>query len=311
MTIAERVLLVSVSGGISFFLKVLAKLSFSAIILLLSDFSDNVFKILQIFKKMKLKLDRDLQIFLEEFGLTEREIRLYLSLLKSGPNTIMNLSRETGVKRSTTHNNVEELIKKGLVSQTNYGERRMVVAEDPEKLKFLLEQKRWDVKKLEEKLPDVVNIINEMIPEGKANSQVEIKYYTGVEGFKEVCDRSLNYAEGEILFITDLDDWYKVYTTEFDKGYYIPNRLKNNLGLKMLALETEESKKLVGKDDSLKREVRLISKNYDFKSTIIIYKNEVCIMISSEPYTAIVIQGKEIERTFTSLFYSMWEKSAE
>ncbi|MDQ7021103.1 MAG: helix-turn-helix domain-containing protein [Candidatus Dojkabacteria bacterium] len=113
------------------------------------------------------KVDVNLKVFLTEFGLTDREINLYLALLKTGPNTIMNLSRKTKIKRSTTHNNVEELIKKGLVSQTNYGERRMVVAESPEKLKFLIEQKRWAVQKMEQGLPEIVKLIDKMVPEGE------------------------------------------------------------------------------------------------------------------------------------------------
>ncbi|MCA9387326.1 winged helix-turn-helix transcriptional regulator, partial [Candidatus Dojkabacteria bacterium] len=116
---------------------------------------------------MKVKLDRHIQEFLEEFNLGDREVSIYLTLLKTGPNTIMNLARETGIKRSTTHNNVEELIKKGLISQTNFGERRMVVAEDPEKLKFLMDQKKWRMKKLEDNLDVVIDRINQMVPEAR------------------------------------------------------------------------------------------------------------------------------------------------
>lgn len=140
---------------------------------------------------MKISIDKTLQQYLEEFDLNEREIMIYITLLKTGPNTIMNLARETGIKRSTTHNNVEELIKKGLVSQTNYGERRMVVAEDPEKLKFLLEQKKWNVKKVEENLPTVISLINKMVPDARENSQVQVKYYEGTEGTNYVYQRIL------------------------------------------------------------------------------------------------------------------------
>src|SRR5690606_37463094 len=167
--------------------------------------------------------------YLQEFGLNDKEITIYLTLLKVGPSTIMDLARKTGIKRSTTHNNVEELIKKGLVSQTNYGERRMVIAEDPEKLKFLLEQRKWDVNKLEKNMPEIVNEIYDIVPKAKQNSLVEVKYYTGEKGFKEVCQRSLDYAKGEILFISNLSEWYKVYTKEYDEHHYVPTRLKRKL----------------------------------------------------------------------------------
>src|SRR5260221_13055638 len=111
---------------------------------------------------MKNTIDKPIRNFLIDFGLTEKEIVVYMTLVRSGPKTIMNLARETGIKRSTTHNTIEELIKKGLVSQTNYGERKMVVAEDPDKLKFIMDQKKWDVQKLEKALPDTIKEILEM-----------------------------------------------------------------------------------------------------------------------------------------------------
>jgi len=256
---------------------------------------------------MATKIDKPVKNFLIDFGLTDKEITVYLTLLKTGPNTIMNLARETGIKRSTTHNTVEELIKKGLVSQTNYGERRMVVAEDPKKLEFLMEQKRWDMKKLEDNMPDIVKAIYDTVPTAKENSQVEVRYYTGEKGFKEVCQRSLDYAESEILFISNLNEWRKVYTDEYDQNHYIPTRLKKNISLRMLAVETDLTSDVKRHDKEQLRATKFIDKSFQFASTIIIYKNEVSIMVSSEPYTAILIEGPEIYNTFKSLFEVMWQ----
>jgi len=247
--------------------------------------------------------------YLQEFGLNDKEITIYLTLLKVGPSTIMDLARKTGIKRSTTHNNVEELIKKGLVSQTNYGERRMVIAEDPEKLKFLLEQRKWDVNKLEKNMPEIVNEIYDIVPKAKQNSLVEVKYYTGEKGFKEVCQRSLDYAKGEILFISNLSEWYKVYTKEYDEHHYVPTRLKRKLKLRMLVSENELTKGMKKEDARLNRQTKFLDSNFASNSTIIIYNNEVSIMTSSEPYTAILIQDQEFYNTFISIFNILWSIS--
>ncbi len=255
------------------------------------------------------KVSPELQSFLIDFGLTDKEIALYLTLLKTGPNTIMNLARETGIKRSTTHNNVEELVKKGLVSQTNYGERRMVIAEDPEKLKFLVEQKKWNVKKLEESLGDVVQVINQLVPEGKRNSKVEVKYYEGEGGFREVCQRSVEHSEKEVLFLGNIEEWRKVYTEEYGREYYIPARLKKNLFLKQLAVSNTEGKKFKEKDAKLFRETRFLPDNVSIKPTIIISDTEVAIMISAEPYTSVVIEEKVVADAFKVMFNMLWESS--
>ncbi len=259
----------------------------------------------------QVKIDKPIKNYLMDFGLTEKEVKLYLALLKTGPNTIMNLARETGIKRSTTHNNVEELIKKGLVSQTNYGERRMVVAEDPGKLSFLLEQKKWDMKKLEDNMTEIVGMIKQSVPESEKSTSVEVKYYQGEKGFKEVCQRSIEHSDNEVLFITNIDEWRKVYTEQYGKEYYIPARIKKNLFLKALAVrggvETEKFKK---EDTELLRETRYLPNNINFKSTLIICDDEVSIMTSGEPYTAIVLEGKDIAETFKQLFSTLWANSS-
>lgn len=257
-----------------------------------------------------LSVDKNVLTYLQEFGLNDKEIVIYLSLLKYGPNTIMDLARKTGIKRSTTHNNVEELIKKGLVSQTNYGERRMVIAEDPDKLKFLLEQRKWEVSKLERNMDGIVNSIYEMVPKARENTFSEVKFYQGEKGFKEVCQRSLDKAKGEILFISNLNEWYKVYTKEYDEQHYVPTRIKKKLKLRMLAIESDLTVGMKKNDNKVNRETRFMKKDNNFNSTIIIYNNEVSIMTSSEPYTAILIQDKEVYQTFLSIFKTVWESAA-
>lgn len=253
--------------------------------------------------------EKALKSYLVDFGLNDKEISIYISLLQAGPSTIMDLSRKTGIKRSTTHNNVEELIKKGLVSQTNYGERRMVIAEDPEKLKFLLEQRKWDVQKLEKVMPDLVSTIYEMVPQAKTNSKVDVKYYEGERGFKEVCQRSISQSTKEVLFISNKEEWRRVYTEEYGKEYYIPARLKKKLFLKELTTDSKTARDFKGEDKKLFRETRILPETYQFKPTIIICDTEVSIMLSSEPYTAIVIEDVEVANAFRMMFNFMWEGS--
>lgn len=245
--------------------------------------------------------------YLLDFGLSEKEIILYLTLLRSGPTTVMSLSRATEIKRSTAHNTVDELINKGLISQTNYGERRLVIAESPEKLKFLLEQKKWEMKKLEDNIPEMVKIIKESVPEHRENTEVEVRYYHGEKGFKEVCQRSLMKSKDEILFLSNYDEWSKIYTIEYDKNHYIPTRIKNQLHLKLLTFESEQTIEMKKDENHYNREIRFLNKKFLFPSTIIIYGCEVSIMFSSKPYTAILIESYEITESFKKIFYGLWE----
>ncbi|MEO6728611.1 MAG: helix-turn-helix domain-containing protein [Candidatus Dojkabacteria bacterium] len=258
---------------------------------------------------MAVSSEKAVRSYLTEFGLNDKEVVIYLTLLKTGPSTIMDLSRKTGIKRSTTHNNVEELIKKGLVSQTNYGERRMAVAEDPEKLKFLLEQRKWDVNKLEKIMPDIVKSIYEIVPGSKETTKVEVKYYEGERGFKEVCQRSISKSTKEVLYLSNLEEWRKVYTTEYGKEYYIPQRLKKNLFLKMLAVDNSQGTEYRNEDKATLRETRFLPKSFTFKPTVIISDEEVSLMVAAEPYKAVVIEDADVAQVFRELFTNLWESN--
>jgi len=256
---------------------------------------------------MAISSEKAVRSYLTEFGLNDKEVVIYLTLLKTGPSTIMDLSRKTGIKRSTTHNNVEELIKKGLVSQTNYGERRMAVAEDPEKLKFLLEQRKWDVNKLEKIMPDIVKSIYDIVPGSKETTKVEVKYYEGEKGFKEVCQRSIVKSSKEVLFLSNLEEWRKVYTAEYGREYYIPQRLKKNLFLRMLAVDNLTGADFKAEDKATLRETRVLPKSFQFKPTIIICDEEVSLMVAAEPYKAVVIEDADVAGVFRDLFNNFWE----
>ena len=257
----------------------------------------------------ELNVSKTILGYLQEFGLNDKEITIYLTLLKSGPSTIMDLARKTAIKRSTTHNNVEELIKKGLVSQTNYGERRMVIAEDPEKLKFLLEQRRFEVNKLEASMDQIVNEIHQVVPNARENSRVEVKYYDGERGFKEVCQRSILNSKNEVLFISNKDEWRKVYTEEYGKEYYIPARKKKRVFLRELMTDTPKAKEFKLDDKNNLRQSKILPKKFEFNTTLIITDRDVSIMVSTEPYKAISIEDKDVVGTFKNIFENLWDLS--
>ena len=54
---------------------------------------------------------------LEENGLSRNEIKVYLACLRSGPMTVPELRKKTGLPESTARDNFRFLIKKGLASR--------------------------------------------------------------------------------------------------------------------------------------------------------------------------------------------------
>jgi sugar-specific transcriptional regulator TrmB len=252
---------------------------------------------------MATKLSKPIKNYLTDFGLNDKEIELYMTLLKTGPSTIMDLSRESGIKRSTTHNNVEELIKKGLVSQTNYGERRMVVAEDPGKLQFLMEQKKWDLKKLEENMPDIVSLIKENVPETEKGNEVTVRYYIGEKEVKYVYGLSLK-AEKVYSFV-NLDNYYEVFPNTDE---LFVKALEENPKREVwdIAVDTPLARK-IGKSHG-RYYCKFIdpSKLFTVVDLLIFDNNLAIIQLEPGNTSATLIVSDQISKSLTSLHQSFW-----
>jgi len=134
-----------------------------------------------------MKLDnRTLKGSLLDYGLNTREIDLYISLLKHQGATVMELSRETEIKRSTVHNLIENLIAKGLVTPINTL-RRTLRAEDPEKLGLIIAQKKWEISTLENRLPDIIDSIQQLKLKTKIITMKTFKVQIHESKFNSIC----------------------------------------------------------------------------------------------------------------------------
>lgn len=221
----------------------------------------------------------------------------------------MQLANYVGVKRITAHFNIENLIKKGLVTQTTKGSRRQIIAEPPENLTSLIEEKKQRLATIEADFPAILEKLKTHTANYFSTNNPFFRYYEGETGFKEVCQRSLDFADHEVMFLSNLDEWYKVYTVEYDKNHYIPIRLKKKLLLKLLVFKSQLTESIKKEDGLYLRHTKFLPPMNKFYTTTIIYGNEVSIMISSRPYFAITINNREYNNTFKSLFNVLWSKA--
>ncbi|MEK7566640.1 MAG: helix-turn-helix domain-containing protein, partial [Patescibacteria group bacterium] len=82
---------------------------------------------------------------LQEFGLSEKEARVYLAALELGKATADELAKQAKVNRSTTYVQIESLKQKGLVSSYDEGKKTYFAPESPEYLKRLFEKQAGDL----------------------------------------------------------------------------------------------------------------------------------------------------------------------
>jgi len=242
---------------------------------------------------------------LGQFGMSDKGAKLYLALLELGPSTVQEVAKHVKMNRSTAHILCEKLRKKGFIGQTRKGSKRLIFAEDKEKFQKIVQDEQFglDLKKmtLEGLLPALENIQ----PGDKDSPRV--RFYEGEQGFIDICQRSLDKAEKEILFISSMHGFYDVTTAAYDQDHYIPERIKRGLRIKVIAFDDKYTRAFQKNDKEKMRETRLLPPDFPFRSTMFIYQNELSIISSMAPFLGVVIESAELAQFMRQIFNTLWK----
>ena len=121
--------------------------------------------------------DEHLRKILLDFGLTDKEARIYVSALGLGTTTILMISKISGLKRPTVYTIIDSLVRKGLFSIELKGFKKMYRAENPDRLKAIFDGRRHE---LIETLPYFKELYS------KNASSALIRYHEGKEAIQFV-----------------------------------------------------------------------------------------------------------------------------
>lgn len=242
---------------------------------------------------------------LQHFGLNDKEANTYLANLELGPTSIQKLAKCARLNRSTVHFIADRLKKKGLMGETRKGKKRLLFAENPQKFKELLLREKSSIKTKEDTLVDLMPILEQI--ESTDDKKPQIHFYEGMQGFYDICLKSIEKAQDEILFLSSYDDFINIdHHSEFDAKVYIPSRIKKGITIRMLVFKNEWAEVLRSKEDKEMRKLRYLPKNFKFKSTIFIYGDEFSMVSSKAPYLGVVINSKELAHTMKQIYEMLW-----
>ena len=93
----------------------------------------------------------DIEI-LEDLGLTQSEIKTYLTLLELGSSTAGPILEKSNLQNSVVHRALNSLIEKSLITYVLEGNRKIYQATDPENFNLFIDEKK---RKFQEILPEL------------------------------------------------------------------------------------------------------------------------------------------------------------
>lgn len=142
------------------------------------------------------------RINLEQFGLTDEESRVYLSLIKLGSASAIKLSQATNLKRTTVYYHVENLIGKSLVVESYLKNKKTYRPAPPTTLKTIIDRRTKDMEDQKNNLNGIISRIQAMAKKTHCGPDVQI--LKGKDGLVEVIDDVLDTKE-DVYFIGSHD----------------------------------------------------------------------------------------------------------
>lgn len=234
---------------------------------------------------------------LEEIGLTQNEIKVYLAMLKLGSTTTGKIIQESRLHRSRVYDTLERLIDKGFVSYVIKANRKWFQAAPPNTILEFLDEKRKNLHKL---IPQL-NLLQK-----EAKVELIAGIYAGIKGYKTAREMLIKeLKKGDTLLILGAP----VKANEKIEGwliYFHEKREKAGIGMKILYNENAKEYGKIREKWKL-TQVRYMKQNIITPTWIELFKESMMISIISDQPITLVIKNKEMVDSFKTYFNMMWK----
>jgi len=230
---------------------------------------------------------------LTQFGLNEKEAKVYLASLELGPASILQIAQKSGVNRSSIYYIIEDLKRKNLMTLTSQKKKQLLVPAEPNEIIKLLQDKEELFKSILPQL-DALNNLGVKKP--------KIIYYEGEEGVYRVIKDYLT-ARKEALSWGNQEQFD--LALKFDPNL-AKKRAQKNIFLKLISPDNLKAREWQKNDKPELRKTKIISPEfYPYKVQIILYNNKISITSAKEKI-GLIIESEPISETMKMIFNLCW-----
>jgi len=255
----------------------------------------------------------DLSIF-RNMGLEDREAKIYLSVLGTGPSRASSIAAGTRIDRTVVYKLLGRLIEKGFVSYDVRENRRYFQAKDPMELMGLLDERRL---RFQEALPELQKM------QKPISEEVKAEVFRGKKGLQALLNDMLRemgekapykrprswvvkkplvkdrvlYGLGEIMATLEkAGPWY-------DK--WVQRRVHSEVEWRYLA-NPESHEKLIREGLF---ETRFLPEGFNLPNSMIIYGNKTLTFYPDGQFVGTLITSSEVAGENKAFFHRMWREA--
>ncbi|MBW2995999.1 hypothetical protein KY332_01730 [Candidatus Woesearchaeota archaeon] len=230
---------------------------------------------------------------LEDIGLTQGEIKVYLALLELGPSTAGNIIDKADIQNSVFHFNINRLIEKGLVSYTKKGKFKIYQAADPNNFMVYLKDKEKQVAKLLPKLKEKQKL---------AKEKQEVELFQGLKGVMTLLNTLIEDAKKADQFLFFAPELEK--SKEIQKFYKRYDAKRKDKGLITKGIAPISLKPLFKK----RKYLRMKYTDMPVPANTGICNSKMAIISWGDSPRGVLIYSKHIVEKQRDFFNALWER---
>ena len=241
----------------------------------------------------------NLQKTLQNFGLNDKEAKIYLACLELGSASAPKLSEAAELPKSTTYGILDKLKQKGLVTLFHKKRIRHFTAEDPTRA---IETAKDKVDLLEQ----VSSQLRGMW--GQAKNRPAVRFYQGKEGMVSILKDVLSEAK-EMLSFSSPGDLFATLDDYFPQ--FVRERTKRKILVKAILLDSPKARERKKLGPSELREVRIFPAQYQHNAIVFMWGDKIAMFSLKKELVALVVESKELSQAFRAMFGFMWDSLGE
>lgn len=235
---------------------------------------------------------------LKQFGLTEKEAKIYLALLELGVASVQKIAQKAKIARPTAYDILESLQNQSLVSVFEKGQKKQYSPTDPA---IILDRTRQKSKNLEDIFPQLKALYNLPLEKPK------VRFYEGIEGIRVILDEVLK--EGKELFsIGSAEDIFG--NLDFFPAF-VKKRVELGIQTKVILRDSKKARERQKLGSKELREVKIIPADYQFHALMMIFGNKVAMISLAKDYVALLTESRELAAMQKELFRLNWGNMAK
>ena len=234
---------------------------------------------------------------LAEIGLSDKEVKVYLSLLMLGQSSVNNVAKKSNLNRVTCYDILQSLLEKGFVSYVIKSGVKYFESVDPSKFLDNLKEKQGKIQSI---LPELQEI------KASLSEKPNIETYEGINGLKSIFNDILKENKQ-----TDFIGAPKMLEAlEFYFPHFIKQKRKQNIFSRVITQDCKSMREY--KKKSPKKYLAMKFADKPVEVTKIIYSDKVAFLTFKEKNSiGILIDNKEISSQEKTLFEMLWKKCGE